>query len=107
MVHRKTIETIRRYYGGVDLRCVDMKAIGQIVGLKLKVVPNKFHQVTFDFSELHNSRYFYKGAPLTRIFSTKNRAFGVNYFPNPQYMQVMGNINYSHRMPQAPRVLGG
>ena len=54
-----------------------------------------------------NIKYLYKRTSLTRIFSTKNRAFGVNYFPNPQHMQVMGNINYSHRMPQVPRVFGG
>ena len=54
-----------------------------------------------------NIKYLYKRTSSTCIFLTKNRAFGVNYFPNPQHMQVMGNINYSHRMPQAPCVLGG
>ena len=40
-------------------------------------------------------------------FLTKNEAFGWTNSQTNNIYKAMGNINYSHRMPQAPRVLGG
>ena len=65
MVHRKTIETIRRYYGGVDLRSVDMKAIGQIVRLKTQnCSENNFNQSQLDSFGLHDLRNLYTNGLL-------------------------------------------
>ena len=59
-------------------------------------------------SGLHNPRHCFKWASSTHIFlNKKNGAFGYANSQTRNIYKAMGNINYSHRMPQVPRVLGG